>query len=228
MHSVRIHPASHAAMGSNGLPPDRMRIVVFAKAPVAGAVKTRLAPVLGREGAARLHARLVLHALAAAHAARAGAVELWCAPDCSHPFFEGCAGQWPLRLRRQQGASLGERMRHAFDTLEAEGTGAVLIGSDCPALGAAEIAAAATALASCDAVIAPAEDGGYGLIGLSRAIPRLFDGIAWGSATVMADTRERLQASRAAWRELPRTWDVDRPEDYERLCREGLLEGETA
>jgi hypothetical protein len=100
---------------------------------------------------------------------------------------------------------------------------ALLMGSDCPALDAADLREAARALADHDAVLQPAEDGGYVLVGLARTIPGIFEGIRWGGPAVMADTRERLRAARASWRELPVRWDVDRPEDYRRLVASGLL-----
>ena len=203
-------------------------MAVFAKAPVAGTVKTRLAPVLGSTGAARLHALLVDHALAQAVAASVGPVELWCAPDASHPFFAECAARRRVRLRVQCAGDLGARMAHAFRTALGEHSSLVLIGSDCPALDGESIAAAARALATHEAAIAPAEDGGYGLVALAAECPALFEGIAWGTATVMAETRRRLDASGLRWLELPRTWDVDRPEDYARLRRDPRWAAELA
>jgi hypothetical protein len=100
---------------------------------------------------------------------------------------------------------------------------AVLVGSDCPSLGAADLHAAATSLATHDAVIQPAEDGGYVLVGLARPLPGIFEGIRWGEPNVMRDTRARLRAAAATWREMPVRWDVDRPEDYRRLLASGLL-----
>lgn len=202
-------------------PEPRARVAVFAKAPVPGQVKTRLAALLGAEGAAELHARLVRHALATASQARVGPVELWCSPDESHPFFARCAELFALSLHRQAGKDLGARMHGAF--LDGLGAGGrmIIIGSDCPALEAADLRAAAEALATHEAAIAPAEDGGYVLVGLSRPMPELFVGMEWGTAAVMARTRERLAGSR--WKELPGRWDVDRPEDYARLQREGRL-----
>ena len=200
-----------------------MRIAVFAKAPVAGAVKTRLAALLGPEGAAGLHAGLVRHALSTAVQSRVGAVELWCAPDERHPFFERCAEEFGVTLRRQEGADLGERMRRAFDAALGSGSALLIIGSDCPALGAAKLRSAAEALRSHDAVIAPAEDGGYVLVGLSKPAPMLFDGIAWGGSAVMGQTRAKLAQGGVGWKELATFWDVDRPEDYARLQREGML-----
>jgi rSAM/selenodomain-associated transferase 1 len=214
-------------MKSSALPADRVRVAVFAKAPVPGQVKTRLAAELGDEGAAALHATLVRQALATAMLAGIGRIELWCAPDAADPFFAQCARETGARLRVQQGRDLGERMSRAFDDAFDAGRHLVLIGSDCPALTPECLQDAAVALASHDAVIVPAEDGGYVLVGLSRTVRGLFDGISWSTGEVMASTRERLAAAGARWKELPPLWDVDRPEDYARLRREGWLE-ETA
>ena len=210
-------------MTSSARRAERAGVAVFAKAPVPGSVKTRLAGVLGEDGAAGLHAGLVRHALATARAAGIGEVELWCAPDERHEFFERCAADFGARLRAQQGGDLGSRMAAAFDDAFARGRRLVLIGSDCPALEAADIADAAAALAHDDVAIAPAEDGGYVMVAMARPVPQMFDGVAWGTGAVMRQTRERLAAAGIAWRELATRWDVDRPEDYARLQREGLL-----
>ena len=210
-------------MTSSAPPPEAVRVAVFAKAPVAGTVKTRLTHLLGPDGAAGLHAGLVRHALATAAQARVGTVELWCSPDETHPFFERCAREFGARLKRQRGANLGERMRHAIESGRAEGSTIILIGSDCPALTGAHLDAAAAALSSHEVVIIPAEDGGYVLVGMSASVPAIFDAIPWGTAAVMAETRQRLGHAGVLWKELPALWDVDRPEDYARLQREGLL-----
>ena len=210
-------------MTSSALRPEAARIAVFAKAPVPGEVKTRLAALLGADGAASLHAGLVRHALATAVRSGVGPVELWCAPDEHHGFFASCAAQFGARLYPQQGADLGARMRAAFESALADGVSLLLIGSDCPAITPIALTAAASALRSHDVVIAPAEDGGYVLVGLSRPCAGLFEDVAWGTAAVMGQTRRHLARSGAAWLELPMLWDVDRPEDYARLRRAGLL-----
>jgi rSAM/selenodomain-associated transferase 1 len=182
----------------------RTSVIVFAREARAGRVKTRLIPLLGAEGAARLHARLVARALATARAARLGTVERW-------------------GLRRQRGADLGARMHHAFARTLRRTRRVILIGADCPVLRPRDLRRAARWLAGgADAVFAPAEDGGYALIGLRRVSPRLFEGVAWGGAQVMAQTRARLAALGWRWRELPTVWDVDRPEDVARLRRARL------
>jgi rSAM/selenodomain-associated transferase 1 len=204
-------------------PEPSARVAVFAKAPVPGQVKTRLAPVLGADGAAALHAGLVRRALSTAVDSRLGAVELWCAPDTAHPFFQRCAEQFGATLHAQQGEDLGQRMAAAFAHGLASGGHVVLIGSDCPVLEPADLRDAAAAVAGHDAALAPAEDGGYVLVALARPLPDLFHGIAWGTSAVMGQTRARLASLGIAWKELPMRWDVDRPEDFARLQREGKL-----
>jgi rSAM/selenodomain-associated transferase 1 len=127
-------------------------------------------------------------------------------------------------LEPQGRGDVGDRMHRAFKRTLRRHPFVVLIGSDCPALRPADLRAASRILrAGADAVIAPAEDGGYPLIGLRRVSRRLFDGIPWGGPEVLARTRRRLTALRWHWRELRTLWDVDRPEDVLRLRRSGLL-----
>ena len=178
-------------------------IIVFAKAP--GQAKTRLIPRLGAWGAARLHMRLVRHAVRTARAAACGPVELHVTKD--HSLFDG-------KVQLQRGRDLGERMRNAFARARKP---AILIGSDCPALEPADLRRAWRWLrGDCEVVLAPAEDGGYALIGLKRVPAGLFEGRPWGSSRVYADTVKKLSGSR--WRALRRVWDVDRPDDLERLA----------
>jgi rSAM/selenodomain-associated transferase 1 len=213
--------------GSAGVVGGRVgcTVIVFAKAPEPGAVKTRLVPLLGADGAAALHARLVERALATARAAAIGGVELACAPDAEHPFFRYCGEHYGAALARQSGGDLGARMHEACSRALARAASVLVIGADCPALLPAHLREAQRALAEDrEAVLAPAEDGGYVLIGLTRCDVRLFDGIAWGGSHVMADTRHRLAALAWNWLELDTLWDVDRPEDYERLMASGLLD----
>ncbi|MEO6696755.1 MAG: TIGR04282 family arsenosugar biosynthesis glycosyltransferase [Gammaproteobacteria bacterium] len=199
-------------------------IMVFAKTPVAGTVKTRLIPALGAQGAATLHATLTRHSIATAVEARLCPVELWCSPDANHPFFARCRKDYGVTLRQQQGDDLGGRMSKAFDTVLQQCSYAVIIGTDCPTLTIQDLRTALTALhEGFDAVIGPAEDGGYVLIGLRRSDPSLFEDIAWGGGEVLAVTRERLKRLQWRWHELAPHWDVDRPEDLERPQLQRLL-----
>jgi len=199
-------------------------IIIFARSPEAGRAKTRLAPLLGEAGAARLHARMVEKALAAARASGFEDIYLYCTPRIRNPFFARMQKRFNLRLHSQGRGGLGDRMHRAFERALRRHPYAVLIGSDCPALRPSDLRAAVRALREgADAVLAPAEDGGYPLIGLRRVSRRLFDGIPWGGPEVLALTRRRLKALRWHLRELRTLWDVDRPEDVLRLRRSGLL-----
>jgi glycosyltransferase A (GT-A) superfamily protein (DUF2064 family) len=113
-------------------------------------------------------------------------------------------------------------MAFAFSKALKKASSALLIGTDSPSLNSEDIKEAAEAFTQgVDAVITPSEDGGYVLIGLRHEAPDLFTGISWGSNTVMDETRLRLNRLKWRWRELRERWDVDRPEDIERLKKEG-------
>ena len=206
---------------------EPLAIAVFARAPLAGAAKTRLIAALGAVRAARLQRRLTLHALRVAQRAAIGRVTLWGAPDVSQRFFRAVQRRCGVNLRSQAGSDLGERMAAVF---AAQAGPLLLIGSDCPALLPAHLVAAGNALldeepGGRDAVFIPADDGGYVLVGLRRPQPGLFAGIDWGSERVMAQTRQRLAALGLHWVELPGLWDVDRPADLQRLSAlEGFAE----
>lgn len=210
-------------MTDSALPADT-RIIVFARAPEPGAVKTRLIPLLGAERAAALQRILIDRAISTALAAGIGPVELWCAPSALHPLLAGCAETHGIGAASQCDGDLGARMLHAAVTALAAAPRVIIIGADCPVLTTGDLQRAAAALANGnDAVLIPAEDGGYVLIGLKWWDARLFTDIAWGTAQVMATTRERLAALAWRWHELPPAWDIDRPADFERLAASGLI-----
>jgi len=193
-------------------------VIVFARAPQPGRAKTRLVPRLGEWGAARLQRRLTHRTLRVAQAARCGPVELHGAPRARHAFFLQCARKLNIALRSQRGHDLGERMFNAIAHGLRRHRAVILVGTDCPALRASDLRRAAAALTGgCDAVIAPAEDGGYPLIGLRRVSRRLFERIAWGGPGVFARTAEELDRLGWRWRRLRTLWDLDRPEDLARL-----------
>jgi glycosyltransferase A (GT-A) superfamily protein (DUF2064 family) len=115
-------------------------------------------------------------------------------------------------------------MLRAFVRVSRDAHAVLLIGSDCPVLRASDLRAAARALErGADAVLSPAEDGGYALIGLRTPRKGLFAGIAWGGPKVLEQTRLRLRRLHLNWRELRTVWDVDRPEDVARLKHSELL-----
>jgi rSAM/selenodomain-associated transferase 1 len=198
-------------------PRPATEIAVLAKAPIPGLAKTRLIARLGADGAARLQAALTEHAVLTALRAGLGPVTLWCTPHTRHPAFTGLAERTGVALRTQRGGDLGARMAHAVAQHAARGP-VLLTGTDCPALTAEHLCSAAAALAEGDEVVLfPAEDGGYVLVGVTASHPALFEGVPWGSDQVMDATRKRLRALGLHWSEPTTLWDLDRPEDLDRL-----------
>jgi len=193
-------------------------IAILAKAPIPGAVKTRLIPTIGAHAAAVLQERLTERAIATALAADVGPVTLWCSPDATHSTFLKLVMQQRIILKRQPEGDLGARMLAAT----AAGSGPVLvIGTDCPALTEVHLRGAVNALREGnEIVIIPAEDGGYVLIGTRTPQPAIFADIAWGTNTVLADTRTRVIEQRLSLIEQPPLWDVDTEAEYARLERE--------
>ncbi len=198
-------------------------VLVFAKAPLPGRAKTRLIPRLGETGAARLQARLTARALLTARAAGCGAVELHGTPRARQGFFVFLENKFHVALKGQAGRDLGERMYNALARALRRHRSAILIGTDCPALAPRDLRRAARLLrGGCDAVIAPAEDGGYALIGMRKVSAALFSGIAWGGPDVYAQTAKKLALAGYRWRALRTVWDLDRPADLDRLASLGL------
>lgn len=202
---------------------DSACIAVFAKAPQPGLAKTRLIPLLGAKGAATLQKLLIARALATANASGIGQVTLCCAPSADHPLLEQAAASAGAARTLQCDGDLGRRMHAAADTALARFSRVIIIGTDCPALTPAALREAARALADHDAVVMPAEDGGYVLIGLRRNDARVFADIEWGGAGVMAATRRNLAALGWRWREMNASWDVDQPADFVRLHASRLM-----
>lgn len=192
-------------------------VAILAKAPVPGLAKTRLAPAIGASAAARAQRHFTLRTLQVAQAAALGPVRLWCAPDTGHRFFRALA-QRGLALQAQGAGDLGDRLRKAMEQHFAQTPGLplLLVGTDCPLLAPGHLQQAARALANHDAVLIPATDGGYVLLGMRRPLPAAFAGIAWSTPQVLAQTRERLAQAGARWCELTPLWDVDEPPDWQR------------
>ncbi len=199
--------------------PASAALAVLAKAPVAGLAKTRLAPLLGAQGAARAQRRLTLNTLHVGSQAGLHSLALWCAPDARHRFFRALAHTLGVACITQVEGDLGLRMRHVFQQHfeEHQDIPLLLIGTDCAVLAPGHLQQAAQALQTHDVVVMPAEDGGYVMIGMRRLVPGVFDNIRWSSPEVMAQTRERLRQAQASWLELPVLWDVDEPVDWLRL-----------
>jgi len=191
---------------------NKPRLVIFCKAPIPGEVKSRLIASEGIAAATGIHeelaTRLILECLASALPLEVS-IELWCSPTTDHEFYD----QFVVPRFLQQGADLGERMLNAFEHFE---TATLLIGTDCPNLTPEYIRSSFDQLAIYDAVLGPAEDGGYGLIGLRGPEPSVFKDIPWSTDQVCSETCRRMDELELNWALLPQLWDVDRPEDVKR------------
>jgi uncharacterized protein len=209
---------------------NTVRIAVMARAPVAGFAKTRLIPALGEAGAAALAARLLAHAVAQAVGAGLGPVTLWATPDASHPAFLQAQQQHGVALAVQSAGDVGQRMARVFDqsfdpafeeaadpAWPTSTSPVLLMGTDIPGLTSQVLQAAAAALAEHDAVLVPALDGGYALLGLHAPAPSLFSGMVWSAPQVLAQTRLRLAAAGLHHHELPALADIDEPDDLQHL-----------
>ncbi len=195
-------------------------IAILAKAPVPGAAKTRLIPLLGAHGAAGFHERMIERTVQTACRATIGPTTVWATPDTRHPAFQELAARYPIALARQPDGDLGARMAACIKAAQMP---TLVIGADCPTLAPEHLQEAAAALQDgADCVVIPVEDGGYCLIGMVRQHRPLLEHMSWSVPTVMAETRHRARAHGLVLRELQTLWDVDRPEDVARMEREGI------
>lgn len=202
-------------------PYSQYRILQFSKAPQAGKVKTRMASCLDYDQCAELHAALTEQVFCNLRQAQLCPQQLWVAGDPWHAFFRTLIQGTDIQIQPQVDGDLGERLAAATQQCLAEQdvSGVLLVGSDCPSIDRAYLLQAVRALASGqDAVIGPACDGGYVLLGLSRFEASLFEHIDWGTERVADQTC--LAMDRLNWRytELAVLPDIDRPEDLARLA----------
>ena len=198
-------------------------LIVFARTPVRGGVKTRLRPFLSEDDCLRLHSLLV----------RLRDWELGQVHKTVFltPLAADCAGPGPklevpegVAVETQQGDDLGERLSHALNQKWNEGfRKLVFIGTDSPVLGIEDLQAAFQALEQNDVVLGPATDGGYYLIGFSALLPMLFSSISWGTSEVFRETVQRMEANSICWQCLRESFDLDTYEDlvdFHRLLKE--------
>jgi rSAM/selenodomain-associated transferase 1 len=188
-------------------------LIQFAREPVPGQVKTRMFPHLSADQACELHCDLVQWTAQQLLASGLGPVQLAVAGDPGQPLFTRSLNRGVSELVEQRGEDLGERMFHALAEALESFRRVILVGSDCPSIDGAYLAAAVESLQRVPVVLGPALDGGYVLIGATRVDRQLFAGITWGSEQVMSQTRERLEQLRWDYEELASLADVDRPAD---------------
>lgn len=188
-------------------------LFVFARAPVPGQVKTRLAAHVGAERAAALYRAFLADTVRVCVAAGGFEVVLSCAGDPDHPALVEIAATFGVERMAQPGGDLGSRMTATLDLRP----GSLIVGSDAPTLPADCLRRARAALAEHDVVVGPSADGGYYLLGGVAGLD--LGGVRWSSRHALADTLARVAPRRAA--RLPPWYDVDEPADL-RLLRAHL------
>jgi uncharacterized protein len=195
------------------------RIVIMAKVPIAGSVKTRLAPALGEQGAADLALRMLHHCIETALGAKAGEVELCLAAHSTQADFQqAIKARWPsLQFSDQGEGDLGERMSRIVKRVTQSGQPVILLGTDCPDITSLTLQAAAKALQQNACAIVPTFDGGYCLIALRQHHPSLFSNIAWSTNSVYASTLAALRQLHWQVATLPMLHDIDEPSDLQYL-----------
>jgi rSAM/selenodomain-associated transferase 1 len=188
----------------------RPAIILFAKAPIAGRVKTRLEQALGAEATLELHKAFVLDMLDKLLTLRGAGIEL-------HTDIRTDA--WlraEVASRVQIHGDLGSRMLHALS-----GRWACIVGSDAPTLPVSHLEALLASPA--DVALGPCEDGGYYAISCRRTHPEMFHGVEWSSAQALQQTEQAARSCRLSVERGPAWYDVDRPEDLRRLRDDGNL-----
>jgi uncharacterized protein len=195
-------------------------LIIFAKQPAAGQTKTRLAGQLGPEGAAELYRHLLLDTIAMARRVRDVRLAVAYAPEEAAPFFRALLPE--ALLFPQRGGDLGERMDGALCAMLDAGHRAVaLIGGDIPLLSAEMVEQAFVKLdEGAEAVFGPSEDGGYYLIGVTRPQPHLLRSIVYSTPSVLYETLLRAAPMGVRFALLPATYDIDTPDDLQRLREE--------
>jgi hypothetical protein len=187
------------------------RLLLFGKRPRRGKVKTRLVPPLTNEQALRLYRAFLCDQLAFLRRFTDVADVEWCADGPVSPAERANLGAEGIPLELQGPGNLGRRLLRALDRTSREGAGAtVVIGADSPTLPPAHVREAFRVLErGAPAVIAPAEDGGYVLVGMRRPLAELFRGVRWGESDVADTTRDRAARINLHLEEIEPWYDID-------------------
>ncbi len=203
--------------------PRAIPLYLMAKAPVAGAVKTRMLPKLDAEQAASL-ARLMLEQTVDTACRRwPGEVTLCVSPDPDHPLFRRLTRKHRIKITTQIDADLGARMMDALTHGIAQAGGAAVMGCDVPHCSGEILAQAHALLAGGENPLGPSQDGGFYLIGLqrdnaTRAFDSLFSGVDWSGSAALQQVRARAATAGLSFYELPTLRDIDRYPDLEWLA----------
>ncbi|MCN4144788.1 MAG: TIGR04282 family arsenosugar biosynthesis glycosyltransferase [Thiohalomonas sp.] len=196
--------------------PDTL-VIIFAREPVAGQVKTRLIPALGEEAATNLYKQLLDYAINNVITSDLSPANICITPESNRHYFTQMACSSQFQLSVQSGNDLGARMYNALALALKHYSKAILIGTDCPFLSHNDLQQAIAALDNNDMVFSPANDGGYLLVGAKAVNPQVFKQIDWGTEKVMAQTRMMLLKHKVSWQELSAKNDIDIEDDLKFL-----------
>jgi uncharacterized protein len=203
------------------LSPASSAIIIFAKAPVAGQVKTRLCPPLTPDEAASLHGSLVLDVLERCQSLKGYDRILAGTPSSHHPFFRAMEARFKIPVWDQIGEDLGARMASAFHkALGSPYQSVVVMGTDIPGIDAALLVTAVKSLQDHDVVLGPTVDGGYYVIGLRSPVPALFEHMPWSTGQVYSLTEQKVHALGLSLKILPTLRDLDTVEDLHIFIRD--------
>ena len=194
-----------------------VRIIIFTKAAQPGFTKTRLIPALGKQGAADLAKKMLIHTLNQSFEANVGPVEICVTPPPTDTVWKDFAVSDELEYSDQGKGDLGERLSRVTQRVIDNGESVLLIGTDCIQLTATHLQQAKNSLRYFDSILIPATDGGYVLLGLNFFHPSLFESVQWSTGTVCAETIERLKKLGRSVRNFPSLHDIDEPEDLKFL-----------
>ncbi len=194
-------------------------LIVFVKAPSPGEVKTRLLPAWSADDACQLYRCLVMDTLELVRSLPGIHLAIAYAANDTFPDLAWLGSHHAMFL--QHGSTLGERLVHAFQWAFEQGADRVVVlGSDAPDLSRQWIAQAFESLDRSDVVLGPTVDGGYHLLGLTRLIPELFDGMPWSTPRLLRRTLEQIERLHLAVRCLEPIADLDTPADVQRYVAE--------
>ena len=197
---------------------DTNALIVFARRPALGQVKTRIAKTMGDAGALLVYEKLL-------DKTRETIQHLSASVFIYYSEQSGPEADWGRKVEvvYQQGRDLGARMQNAFQECLTKHERVVLVGSDCPGITPGIVNDAFEALNNSEVVLGPTEDGGYYLIGMKSLQNDLFENMMWSTSNVYEETIQRLENNDTSYLSLPLLFDVDEEEDYRRCLREGLL-----
>ena len=194
-----------------------VRIIIFTKAAQAGFTKTRLIPALGKQGAANLAKKMLIHTLNQSLEAGVGPVEMCVTPPPTDSIWQEFAVLGDLEYSDQGTGDLGERLSRVTQRVIDRGESPIIIGTDCTQLTATHLKRAKESLHNFDSILIPATDGGYVLFGLNFFHASLFESIKWSTDTVYAETTERLETLGRTIKIFPSMNDIDEPKDLKFL-----------